>query len=116
MRTDQDRFNRVVSSGAGSVRVTCRPRGSELRDLTDGADGLNWLTPWFGVLGLVGWLLHLTVFHRTWVVSARPVVPGEQGIRLDDLRRAEAERTYAALVRHLESGGRLDGFTGIGEG
>lgn len=86
--------------------MRCRPRGSELRDLTDHADAVNWFTAWTGLVGLLGWLLHLTVFRRRWWVSAEPIEPSVATavLRVDGLRKSEAEATFADLVGWVEQG------------
>lgn len=66
----EDRYNRIVQTPSGMYVVRCRPRGAELRDAIDQPEILNWLSVWPGVLGLLGLLLHWTVYRRRWVVTA----------------------------------------------
>lgn len=90
----------------------CRPRGSELRDLTDGSDAVNWFTAWSGVAGLLGWFLHLTVYPRRWWVTAEPIDPSAAaaGLRIDGLRKSEAETTFENLVNWVEQSKPLAEF------
>ncbi|MBO0844686.1 MAG: hypothetical protein J2P22_04650 [Nocardioides sp.] len=75
----------------------------ELRDLTDDVDVVNWFSALPGFLGILGWLLRHTVLSR-WSVTARPITPStEAPVRLDRLKRAQAEETFTWLVAWLES-------------
>lgn len=61
-----------------------------------------------GLLGLVGLVLHHTVYRRQWLVSAKP-----QSSSDDDLvqwiapNRGQAEQGFAELINWLEAGRSL---------
>lgn len=113
MRADQSRFDEVVRAGDAAVRVRCRPRGSELRDLTDGIDAINWFSAVPGLLGLIGLALHCTVFRLRWFVEVQPLVPRGERIRRAGLKRREAERMYAELTAWIEDGQPASEFDGL---
>jgi hypothetical protein len=103
----EDRHNRIVQSPSGPYIVRCRPRGAELRDAVDQPEILNWLTAWPGVLGLLGLLLHWTIYRRQWVVTAG--VPSAVGRPTGSHvvfvgRRDEAKRRFEALLAELKQG------------
>ncbi|GAA1504010.1 hypothetical protein [Nocardioides humi] len=113
MRTDQGPLNRVVVTADGTARVSCRPRGSELRDLTD-AESVRWVH-WFsalpGLLSLVGLLLHHTAYRRAWRVTVEPAASSGSAIQVGgDLDKVRSMRVFAELVDWLESGRHVDDF------
>lgn len=94
------------------VRVWCRPRGAALRDVTD-PDGVRWVH-WFsavpGLLSLLGFVLHHTVYRRQWEVLAAPVAPDMSGRCLVAASQAEAEAWLAEIVAWLQAGRALADF------
>lgn len=112
MREEKSYFDRVVRSGGTTIRVRLRPRGSELRDLTEGVGVVTWVSALPGLLSILGWVLHHTVYRRQWLVTATPDVArdGMRALRLEPGRKREAEQVYLRLVDWLADGHELDDF------
>lgn len=105
----EDRHNRVVQSPSGAYVVRCLPRGAELRDAVDQPEVLNWLSAWPGVLGLLGLLLHWTVYRRRWVVTVGLPSATGRSSRTEVVfvgNRDEAERRFEELVADLKRDNR----------
>lgn len=98
MRQEQDYFNRRVVVDDAAVWVTLRPRGSELRDLTKGVEVVHWFSALPGVVSIVGWVLHHTVYRSRWLVDADPV------LRLEPMPKRAAERAFLDLLDWLQNG------------
>lgn len=103
----------TVRDGSRSFRVWCRPRGSELRDLT--ADpSVRWVQ-WFsalpGVLSLVGLILHHTVYKSAWIITVEPLgTTIAESIRIDGLRKKDALSTLDEMVAAIAGGESLTRF------
>lgn len=91
----------VVGNGPQSFRVRCRPRGSELRDLTEdpSVQWVQWFSVLPGVLSLLGLVLHHTAFRSKWFVTADPRDPVVGlPVRIDGLTKKQALATFDDLV------------------
>lgn len=98
------RFDLVVNSYDGPVRVRCRPRGSSFRDVTDRVDAINYFTEITGLLGVVGWVLHRTVFLSKWFVTAEFTTPAASAsVRFDGLSKSRAQDVFQRLIEWLEA-------------
>lgn len=108
----RDYFDQSVASADGQVRVRCRPRGAELRDLfkDNGLSVVTWFSAWPGVLSLVGWLLNVTVYKRAWLVTAEPAGAVGQSWRHEALNREQAEAVFVALIGWLKEGHAFAAF------
>ncbi|MFS3127353.1 hypothetical protein ACLM5J_03005 [Nocardioides sp. Bht2] len=104
----------IVGTGdTGAFHAVCRPRGAVLRDLTD-PDSVRWVQ-WFtaipGVLGIVGLVLHWTVYRGAWELLIRPVgtpdVPWRYRLHGSRNHCEERLRNFAVW---MESGSDADAF------
>jgi hypothetical protein len=99
-------------SGDAIVRVRRRPRASELRDVTQGVDIVNWFSILPGLISIVGWVLHRTAFRSRWIVSAGLDDPADDAssLQLDPMPKREAKRTFLRLLEWTEDGHELQDF------
>jgi len=112
VRRDQDYFNRLVRNEGGNVWVRLRPRGSEFRDLTKGIEIVHWFSVLPGLISILGWVLHHTVFRSRWVVSVAPDDPASAApsVQLEPLRKRKAERLFLRLIDWVQDGHAPDDF------
>lgn len=108
-----DYYNRLIHHRGLILNVRLRPRGSQLRDLTDQARFVQWFTMLPGIISIVGWVLHHTVFRSRWIVSVGPAddqlfaPPAE----VASLPKRDAERAFLRLADWLHEGHAIDDFS-----
>jgi len=103
---DQDYFNRSIRSERGTVWVRLRPRGSQFRDLTKGVEIVHWFSILPGLISILGWFLHHTVFRSGWIVSVEPDGPASAAlsVQLAPARKRKAERTFVRVIDWIQEG------------
>lgn len=112
MPFEPDFINRLVRNNSGTYYVSCKPKGSALRDLTNGSS-VRWVQ-WFqigsGILSVIGWLLHHTVFRSAWVIRVQQH-PGGTPIIIGGLRKKQALATFERVLEAVRNDQSLDSFT-----
>jgi hypothetical protein len=109
---EPDYYNRLIRSDGAIVNLSLRPRGSQLRDLSDDVRFVQWFTAWPGVISIVGWMLHHTVFRSRWIVSVGPAndqLPMPV-VQVASLPKREAERVFLRLADWLHDGHAVEAF------
>jgi hypothetical protein len=107
---------RFLTSGGDAVRVTLRPRGSELRDLVDRRAWVTWASLLPGLISIIGWVLHHTAYRSRWLVTVEPADPTawrspSTHLRLAPMGKRDADRAFLALVDWIDDGRPLQDFS-----
>jgi hypothetical protein len=112
VRRRPDYYNRLIRNDGVIVQLRLRPRGSQLRDLTEQVRFVQWFTAWPGIISIAGWLLHHTVYRSLWTVSVAPADDRHPSpaVQVASLPKREAERVFLRLADWLHEGHALADF------
>jgi hypothetical protein len=112
VRRKPDYYNRLIRNEGGVVQLRLRPRGSQFRDLTEQVRFVQWFTAWPGIISIIGWLLHHTVYRSRWIVSVAPADDqlASPVVQVASLPKREAERVFLRLADWLYDGHALADF------